>query len=61
MSWRTRQAFYGHGVVWGTGVGGFREDALYLPLPYNNNLVTELIIGVPSKNWNGTVVNAPLP
>ena len=52
---------YGHGVVWGRGHGGWRQDAIYLPQPYNNNTVREVIIGVPDgrhvRTWNGVQVN----
>jgi hypothetical protein len=50
---------YGHGLVWGSGLGGFREDALYVPQPYNNNNVLEVIIGVPMQGWEGEVLNGP--
>lgn len=53
-------ADYGHGVEWGNGVGGWREDAIYLPLPYDANNVQEIVIGVPPKGWTGGVaVNLP--
>jgi hypothetical protein len=54
-----QNGMYGHGVFWGTGEGGFREDALYIPQPNNNDTVGEAIIGVPYRTWSGTVVNAP--
>ncbi|MFT5682892.1 MAG: hypothetical protein ACI8RZ_003816 [Myxococcota bacterium] len=50
---------YGHGLVWGSGKSGFREDALYVPQPYDNNKVLELVIGVPRRGWDGEVLNAP--
>ena len=50
---------YGHGLAWGSGVGGWLEDALYAPQPYNNNTVTEVVVGVPPAHWGGTVYNAP--
>jgi hypothetical protein len=40
---------YGHGLEWGSGIGGWRSDALYVPQPYDDNRVTELVIGVPSR------------
>ncbi len=53
---------YGHGTRWGTGVGGWRADAIYQPQPYNNNTVREVVIGFQSgdtvRTWNG--VAAPL-
>ncbi len=48
---RGRQRAYGHGIEWGNGVGGWRADALYLPQPYDNNTVREVVIGVPSA-WS---------
>ncbi len=50
---------YGHGLVWGSGIGGWLEDALYMPLPYNGNRVKEVVIGTPPATWGGTVHNAP--
>jgi len=38
---------YGHGLEWGSGVGGWREDALYLPQPYDDATVVEVVVGVP--------------
>lgn len=45
---------YGHGARFGNGIGGFRLDALYVPQPYHGNTVAEIIIGVPSRTWDGT-------
>ena len=56
---RIQAELTGHGVAWGSGVGGFREDALYLPQPVNGGTVGEAIIGVPYRTWDGTVINAP--
>lgn len=38
---------YGHFAVFGSGIGGWRNDAIYVPQPYNNHLVGEIIVGVP--------------
>jgi sugar lactone lactonase YvrE len=38
---------YGHGLEWGSGLGGWRTDALYLPQPYDTNTVMELVVGIP--------------
>lgn len=57
--WTGDPSGYGHGVVWGNGIDGFRTDALYLPLPYSGNQVKEIVVGVPSRDFVGTVVNAP--
>ncbi len=50
---------YPHSLVWGTGEFGWRTDAIYMSQPYNGNTVIEMVIGVPSKEFQGTVVNAP--
>lgn len=44
------ESTYGHGVVFGSGFGGWRKDALYLPQPYNGNTVVEVVIGVGAAN-----------
>lgn len=51
---------YGHGLEWGNGVGPWRSDALYIPQPYNQNHVAEIVIGVPTV-WEGEVINVPAP
>lgn len=50
---------YGHGLQWGTGEHGWDDHALYLPQPYNGNTVMEVVIGVPSRFWNGVGINLP--
>lgn len=49
--------YYGHGLQWGSGIGGWRQDALYQPQPYNGNTVREVVIGFPSGDlvriWKG--------
>ena len=49
--------YYGHGVVWGNGVGGWDTTTLYQPQPYNNYGVREVRIGFASgdtvRTWNG--------
>ncbi len=48
---------YGHGLEWGSGIGGWNDHAIYLPLPYSNNGVNEIDLGVPSgdrvRTWSG--------
>jgi hypothetical protein len=46
---------YGHGLEWGSALGGWRADALYMPQPYDQNTVREVVIGVPS----GALVREP--
>lgn len=45
---------YTHGLRWGSGIGGWRDDAIYLPQPYGGNTVVEIVIGVPSRSWTGS-------
>lgn len=49
---------YAHGLAWGEGDGGWREDSIYMPLPYNNAKIQEVHLGVPDgrlvRTWNGT-------
>ncbi|PKN23836.1 MAG: hypothetical protein CVU65_13490 [Deltaproteobacteria bacterium HGW-Deltaproteobacteria-22] len=40
---------FGHGVRWGTGRYGWRDDALYLPRPYGDFRVVEVVTGVPGR------------
>jgi hypothetical protein len=55
----TNGTTYGHGIRWGQGVGGWRWDAIYQPRPYGDNKVTELVIGAPSRRFEGTVYGTP--
>ena len=59
VDWSAAEEGYGHDVVFGSGVGGWSAEALHLPLPYWDNQVKELRIGVPSRTWPGRVLNAP--
>ena len=47
---------YGHGITWGNGVDGWRDDAIYLPQPYNGNNVVDVVIQVPSREDRTSVV-----
>lgn len=42
------QPHYGHGLEWGSGIGGWQDHAIYLPQPYNGLSVNEVLLGVPS-------------
>lgn len=59
--YKANQRGYGHGLVWGRTHGGWRSDALYLPLPYDRAKVRELVIGVPDgrlvRTWKGEKVH----
>jgi len=41
----------GHGLRWGTGRDGWRDDALYLPQPYGGYTVVEVVTGVPGRKF----------
>lgn len=47
VEWEEEES-YGHDVVWGSGVGGWKDTALYLPRPYGGNTVAEVELGVRS-------------
>jgi hypothetical protein len=53
----TNPTAYGHGVKWGSGLGGWMDDTLYQPQPYNGDTVREVRIGFASgdtvRTWNG--------
>ena len=40
---------YGHGLEWGSGVGGWDDESLYLPQPFDGNTVVRVEIGVPYR------------
>ena len=45
---------YAHGAEWGSGLNGFRVDALYVSQPYNGDTISEAVIGIPGAAWDGT-------
>jgi hypothetical protein len=50
---------YGHGLRWGNGIDGWRDDAIYQPQPYNSNKVVEVVVEVPDRTFQGTVIGTP--
>ncbi|MCO4768892.1 MAG: SMP-30/gluconolactonase/LRE family protein [Deltaproteobacteria bacterium] len=50
VDWSSNPSQFGHGLIWGSGTGGWRSDALYLPVPEGGDVVKEVIIGVPEAN-----------
>ncbi len=54
------EAKYGHGLKWGTGRDGWRDDALYMPQPYDDNTVVEVVTGVAGRPpWKGLDMDDP--
>jgi hypothetical protein len=47
---------YGHGLEFGSGIDGWDDHAIYLPQPYDNYTVIEVVLGVPSgsrvRTWD---------
>ncbi len=41
--------YFGHGGDWGSAVGGWRTDALYMAQPEDGNTVTEIVVGIPGQ------------
>jgi sugar lactone lactonase YvrE len=41
---------YGHGATFGNGIGGWRKDAIYLPQPYDDDTVVEVVLGIGAAN-----------
>lgn len=52
--------YYGHGAVFGSGINGWRYDAVYMPNPYNGNTVREVILGVPPGSSVRTYLGVPV-
>jgi hypothetical protein len=57
--WSSNSREFAHGLIFGSGEGGWRVDALYLPEPENGKQVKEIVLGVPGSKWDGEVLNAP--
>ncbi len=59
LIWDPPLTQYGHGMQWGTGQDGWRDDAVYVPRPYGGSTVAEVVIGVPGRGWEGKLLNKP--
>ncbi|MCB9674547.1 MAG: SMP-30/gluconolactonase/LRE family protein [Alphaproteobacteria bacterium] len=46
---------YGHGFVFGSGIGVWDAMSGYVPQPYNGNTVGKIEIGLPDRRFNGGV------
>lgn len=42
---------YAHGAEWGSGVGGWRVDALYVSRPFDDDSVAEIVVGIPGGSY----------
>ncbi len=42
---------YGHGIAWGSGIGGWKTHSIYMPEPWFGNTVFEIDVGVPSRSF----------
>ena len=58
VNWPNLQE-YGHGAIFGNGVGGWSATSLFMPVPYAGHTVKEVGVGAPSRTWGGTVLNGP--
>ncbi len=49
-----------HGLDWGSGLNEWRADAIYVAWPYSDSRVAEIVVGVPSRKYEGRyrLVNA---
>jgi hypothetical protein len=49
-----------HGLDWGSGLNEWRTDAIYAAWPYQGNRVAEIVVGIPSRKYQGRyeLVNA---
>ena len=60
-NWGKKGTGYTHGFDWGSAIGPWRSDALYGAQPYDGDTVVEMVVGIPSREYNGgvyDVVNA---
>jgi streptogramin lyase len=42
---------YGHGIAWGSGIGGWSPTTIYLPEPWYGDTVISIEVGVPSRSY----------
>lgn len=46
LDWSDDRSTYGHDLTWGSGIGGWRSDAIYVPLSEGGLKVMEIVIGI---------------
>ncbi|MCK9464249.1 MAG: SMP-30/gluconolactonase/LRE family protein, partial [Proteobacteria bacterium] len=49
-SWASNPGLYGHGLKWGSGIGGWDDASIYLPQPYDGNSVVRMRLGVHGRD-----------
>lgn len=49
VSWGSNSSKYGHNLEWGSGIGGWDDQSLYMPQPYDGGSVVEVHVGVPYR------------
>ncbi len=63
INWTGPENHYGHGQAFGAEDSAWRTDAIYVPQPYDGNTVEEVVVGIPSRSFNGgvyKVINAEM-
>jgi hypothetical protein len=56
--WTWSDGGYGHGQDFGSGIGSWRSDAIYVPQPYDGNTVAEVVVEIPGRKYNGGMYEA---
>lgn len=59
-SWKSDFYDHVHGMAWGSGLNDWRTDAIYAAWPYSDARVAEIVVGIPSRTYEGRyrLVNA---
>ena len=57
-SWTWDDPGYGHGQDFGSGIGSWRSDAIYIAQPYDGNTVAEVVVAIPGRKYNNGLYKA---